>query len=89
MEQEVYLPLLRWATVPEMLDPLDYNQGAPVGFLLAVKGVISAFGASEWALRLVPFAASVLPRVQAMTAQHKALPVPQWVGRVIALPVKA
>jgi hypothetical protein len=25
-EQEVYLPLLRWATVPEMLDPLDYNR---------------------------------------------------------------
>ena len=39
--------------------------------------------------RSAPFAASVLPRVQAMTAQHKALPVPQWVGRVIALPVKA
>jgi hypothetical protein len=28
MEQEVYLPLLRWATVPEMLDPLDYNRKA-------------------------------------------------------------
>jgi hypothetical protein len=26
IEQEVYLPLLRWATVPEMLDPLDYNR---------------------------------------------------------------
>lgn len=28
MEQEVYLPLLRWATVPDMLDPLDYNRRA-------------------------------------------------------------
>ena len=28
MEQEVYLPLLRWATVPEMLDPRDYNRAA-------------------------------------------------------------
>lgn len=28
MEQEVYLPLLRWATVPEMLDPRDYNRVA-------------------------------------------------------------
>lgn len=28
MEQEVYLPLLRWATVPEMLDPLDYSRRA-------------------------------------------------------------
>jgi len=26
MEQEVFLPLLRWATVPDMLDPLDYNR---------------------------------------------------------------
>ncbi|MGE0572499.1 MAG: DinB family protein [Dehalococcoidia bacterium] len=26
MEQEVYLPLLRWATVPEMLDPKDYSR---------------------------------------------------------------
>ncbi len=26
MEKEVYLPLLRWATVPDMLDPLDYNR---------------------------------------------------------------
>ncbi len=42
----------------QLLDPLDWNQGAPVGFLLAVKGAISAFGASEWALRLVPFVAS-------------------------------
>ncbi|HET7737216.1 MAG TPA: DinB family protein [Tepidiformaceae bacterium] len=26
LEQEVNLPLLRWATVPDMLDPLDYNR---------------------------------------------------------------
>jgi hypothetical protein len=26
MEREVFLPLLRWATVPEMLDPLDYSR---------------------------------------------------------------
>ena len=26
METEVLLPLLRWATVPDMLDPLDYNR---------------------------------------------------------------
>jgi DinB superfamily len=26
MEQEVYLPLLRWATVPEMLDPRPYSR---------------------------------------------------------------
>lgn len=42
----------------ELFQPLDYNQGAPVGFLLLTKGAIGAFGASEWALRLVPFVAS-------------------------------
>ena len=26
MEAQVYLPLLRWATVPEMLDPADYSR---------------------------------------------------------------
>lgn len=26
MEQEVYLPLLRWAAVPDMLDPRDYSR---------------------------------------------------------------
>ena len=26
MEQEMFLPLLRWATVPEMLDPRDYSR---------------------------------------------------------------
>jgi hypothetical protein len=43
----------------ELLRPLDYNQGAPVGFLLLVKAALGAFGSAEWALRLVPFAASV------------------------------
>jgi hypothetical protein len=43
----------------QLLDPLDYNQGAPVGFLLAVKAAMSLFGEAEWALRLVPFVASV------------------------------
>lgn len=42
----------------ELLKPLDYNQGAPVGYLLLTKAAIVAFGASEWALRLVPFVAS-------------------------------
>src|SRR6476660_9658851 len=44
-------------TPAQLLQPLDWNQGAPAGFLLAVKATISAFGASEWALRLVPFLA--------------------------------
>lgn len=43
----------------QLFEPLDYNQGAPVGFLLVVKAAITAFGAPEWALRLVPFVASL------------------------------
>jgi 4-amino-4-deoxy-L-arabinose transferase-like glycosyltransferase len=43
----------------ELLRPLDYNQGAPVGFLLLSKAAIAAFGSAEWALRLVPCVASV------------------------------
>jgi hypothetical protein len=45
-------------TPAELLAPLDWNQGAPVGFLMASKGAVALFGGSEWALRLVPFLAS-------------------------------
>src|SRR5215216_4006504 len=39
--------------------PLDYNQAAPVGFLLLERMAVVAFGDSEYALRLVPFLASI------------------------------
>ncbi|WP_052559595.1 glycosyltransferase family 39 protein [Gemmata sp. SH-PL17] len=44
----------------QLFDKLDYNQGAPVAFLLVAKAGISAFGPSAWALRLVPFIASIV-----------------------------
>lgn len=44
----------------QLLGPLDWNQGAPVGFLLFVKGAITAFGPGEWTLRLVPLVGSIL-----------------------------
>lgn len=43
-----------------LLEPLDWNQGAPVGFLLAVKAVITELGTSERTLRLVPLVGSCL-----------------------------
>jgi hypothetical protein len=64
-----------------LLEPLDWNQGAPVGFLLAMKGAIGVFGVSERTLRLLPalgsclgllgfawLALRLLPRAAAMIA---------------------
>jgi hypothetical protein len=44
----------------ELLRPLDYHQGAPLGFLALEKAVVLSFGTSEAALRLVPFLSGVL-----------------------------
>lgn len=58
----------------QLLEPLDWNQGAPVGFLLSVKAAISIFGASEWALRLVPFIGSLLGLMGFAWLARKLLP---------------
>jgi hypothetical protein len=46
-------------SVPQLLHRLDFNQGAPPGFLVALKAAISAFGNGELALRALPFVAAV------------------------------
>ncbi|MCS7001709.1 MAG: hypothetical protein NZ518_02555 [Dehalococcoidia bacterium] len=43
----------------ELLFPLDYNQGAPVGVLLVMWSAVALLGATEAALRLLPFLAGV------------------------------
>ncbi|MFN0177996.1 MAG: glycosyltransferase family 39 protein [Gemmatimonadales bacterium] len=57
------LALARQIIDRPMLDllsrPLDYNQAAPSGFLVLMKAVTALFGDSEYALRLVPFVASL------------------------------
>ncbi len=41
-------------SLPGLLAPLDYNQGAPLGFLVASKAFVSYLGQSEYVLRLFP-----------------------------------
>jgi hypothetical protein len=43
-----------------LLKPLDYGQGAPVGFLMLEKVCVTWFGTSEYALRLVPQLAGLI-----------------------------
>jgi len=43
-----------------LFQPLDYYQGAPIGFLMIQKLAFELFGGGEMALRLWPVAASVL-----------------------------
>lgn len=43
----------------QLFDPLDYDQAAPVGFLLLEKRAVMAFGEGERALRLVPLVAGL------------------------------
>src|SRR6266487_6715289 len=41
-------------------ESLDFNQVAPIGFLLTQKGFISIFGTSDYAHRFLPWFASIL-----------------------------
>src|SRR5258706_13146620 len=44
-----------------LLQPLDYYQGGPLGFLLAEKLGITLLGNNELSLRLIPFLAGLAP----------------------------
>ncbi len=44
----------------ELLQPLDYNQGAPYGFLVIERLSLDILGTSEWALRLFPLVSSLV-----------------------------
>ena len=46
--------------LPELLQPLSYDQAAPIGFLMAEKLAVDVFGTSEYALRLFPILCGTL-----------------------------
>lgn len=43
-----------------LLQPLDFNQGTPVGFLMIERAALELLGQSEYALRLFPFICGIL-----------------------------
>ena len=61
-------------TPRQLLEPLDWNQGAPAGFLMLAKAGIVVFGQDEWALRLVPFVGSVMSLVAFAWVARRLLP---------------
>ena len=44
----------------ELLGPLDYHQGAPLGFLMIEKASVQILGNSEYALRLFPLISGII-----------------------------
>ncbi len=44
----------------QLLKPLDYDQGAPIGFLMLERSAVKVFGSGEYALRFFPFLSGVI-----------------------------
>lgn len=57
-----------------LFEPLDRNQGAPVGFLLATKASVELFGPTEYALRLPAYLASLVGLCAFGFAAHRLMP---------------
>ena len=67
-------------SLPELLQPLDHNQAAPIGFLAIERFAVVALGNSEQALRLFPFLCGVaallfFPRVATAFVGPRARPL--------------
>lgn len=62
-------------TPAELLEPLDLNQGAPIGYLLAVKLVVKWFGHSESSLRLLSLVAGLAGMLAFVPLAYRSLPV--------------
>ena len=61
-------------TPAQLFEPLDRNQGAPVGFLLATKASVEVFGVTERALRVPAFLASLVGLVAFAVGAYRLLP---------------
>ncbi|HET6575246.1 MAG TPA: glycosyltransferase family 39 protein [Fimbriiglobus sp.] len=73
---EAFLALnVVYRTVPELAEPLDLNQGAPLGYLLVCKSVVKAFGSSELALRLPSFVAALVGFAAFIRLAYRMLPL--------------
>ncbi len=64
----------------ELLQPLDYDQAAPPGFLWIEKTAIHVFGNSEYSLRLFPLIAGII----SMIAFYQ---LSKWAVSAIAVPI--
>src|SRR5947209_20397995 len=47
-------------TFLQLLQPLDYEQGAPLAFLMVERAAVQLFGNSEYALRLFPLVSGIV-----------------------------
>lgn len=59
----------------ELLEPLNWNQGAPVGYLMLAKLSVAIFGGSEFALRLPSLVAGILGVGMFVPLAYRLLPV--------------
>ncbi len=60
----------------ELMKPLDWNQGAPLGFLMASKAAIALLGDNERAMRTIPFLASLVGLLIFPAFAYRAMPIP-------------
>ncbi len=60
----------------ELLRPLDLNQGAPVGYLMASKLVVTLFGGGEYALRSLSLVAALAGLAAFVPFAYRAMPLP-------------
>jgi hypothetical protein len=58
----------------ELLAPLDFAQSAPIGFLWLVRASVALLGGGEYALRLLPLAASLVLLPVAYSVLRELLP---------------